>query len=197
MTQIKKHQPFPPRVASHTAILALKAHLKQGGVIAYPTESCFGLGGLPTHPHAIRHIIKLKKRPQHKGLIVIGAHKNQFKQLIQPLTSTQTDTVDGYWPGPYTFLCPSSPAVLPALRGHQNTTLAVRVDAHPIAHGLCRRLNTALISTSANFSGGVSCKTTRRTQALFGHEVMMVSGRIGTDHRPSTIFDLASGKKYR
>lgn len=192
-----KHQPFPPRVASHAYLQALKAHLKQGGVIAYPTGSCFGLGGLPSHPRAIRHIIKLKKRPQHKGLIVIGAHKRQFKRLIQPLNTAQTAQVNQYWPGPYTFLCPSSGRVLPTLRGQQNTTLAVRVDAHPIARQLCHRLNTALISTSANFSGGVSCKTTRQTQALFGHHVAIVSGRIGQDHRPSTIFDLKTGHKLR
>ncbi|MBP6344398.1 MAG: L-threonylcarbamoyladenylate synthase [Neisseriaceae bacterium] len=191
------HRPFAPRVASHAYLQALKAHLKQGGVIAYPTGSCFGLGGLPTHPRAIRHIIKLKKRPQHKGLIVIGAHSRQFNRLIQPLSQAQEAQVNQYWPGPYTFLCPSAGRVLPSLRGQQNTTLAVRVDAHPVARQLCRRLNTALISTSANFSGGVSCKNTRQTQKLFGHEALMVAGRIGGDHRPSTIFDLKTGKKLR
>ncbi len=192
-----QRKPFPPRVASHALLQALKAHLKRGGVIAYPTESCFGLGGLATHPQAIRHIIRLKKRPQHKGLIVIGSDKGQFKRLIKPLSVEQTATVNRYWPGPYTFLCPSTQRVLPSLRGQQNTTLAVRVDGHPIAHQLCHALQTALISTSANFSGGVSCKTTRRTQALFGADVMMVAGRIGTDPRPSTIFDLKTGKKLR
>ncbi|MBP6116265.1 MAG: L-threonylcarbamoyladenylate synthase [Neisseriaceae bacterium] len=191
------HRPFPPRVASHAELLALKAHLKQGGVIAYPTGSCFGLGGLPTHPRAIRQIIKLKKRPQHKGLIVIGAAAHQFKRLIKPLSTEETTQVNQYWPGPYTFLCPNTQRVLPSLRGQQNTTLAVRVDAQPVARHLCRRLNTALISTSANFSGGVSCKTTRQTQALFGHAVMMVPGQIGHDHRPSTIFDLKTGQKLR
>lgn len=191
------HQRFAPRIASHAALQSLKAHLKQGGVIAYPTGSCFGLGGLPTHPRAIRHIIKLKKRPQHKGLIVIGSNQRQLKRLIKPLNEAETATVTQYWPGPYTFLCPNASRVLPILRGQQNRTLAVRVDAHPIAQNLCRHLNTALISTSANFSGGVSCKTTRQTQALFGHETMIVPGLIGKDHRPSTIFDLKTGKKLR
>ncbi|MCV2509504.1 MAG: Sua5/YciO/YrdC/YwlC family protein, partial [Neisseriaceae bacterium] len=68
-----------------------KAHLRRGGIIAYATESCFGLGVLPNHPKAISRLIKLKKRAVNKGLIVIGDTIEQFSPLISPLSASELD----------------------------------------------------------------------------------------------------------
>ena len=67
-----------PRILSASTLRKLQSHLKKGGLVAYPTESCYGIGCIPTLPKALNRLIHLKKRPQHKGMIVIG---NQLEQL--------------------------------------------------------------------------------------------------------------------
>jgi len=69
------------RTLSAIASGRLKNHLKRGGLIAYPTESCYGLGCLPTHTKALKKLIRLKRRPQHKGMIVIGDNPGKDEQL--------------------------------------------------------------------------------------------------------------------
>ena len=72
-----------PRILSAAAQRKLQAHLKKGGLVAYPTESCYGLGCVPTLPKALNQLIHLKKRPQHKGMIVIGHSLEQLQPLLQ------------------------------------------------------------------------------------------------------------------
>ena len=62
----------------------LRAHLQCGGLVAYPTEGSYGLGCLPQQAMGLRRVIAVKKRPQYKGLIVIGAHWDQLAPLLQP-----------------------------------------------------------------------------------------------------------------
>ncbi len=67
------------RPLSFQQIAQLRAYLKRGGVVAYPTESCYGLGALPDNVRGLRTLLRLKKRPQHKGMIVIGANWSQLQ----------------------------------------------------------------------------------------------------------------------
>ena len=80
-----------PRLLPHHAPSALRRHIRRGGLIAYPTESCYGIGANPRHAHALRAILRLKKRPQHKGFITIG---NNLAQL-EPLLQRQPENVRG------------------------------------------------------------------------------------------------------
>ena len=173
-----------------------RARLREGGVIAYSTESCFGLGCLPTDVRAIRRVLAVKARPNHKGLIVIAAEVSQIRHLVKPLTVAQWAELAGYWPGPYTFLLPASNKVPPALRGHHDK-IAVRITAHGEAAALCRALGTALVSTSANRAGQRSLKTARACKRAFGASVLTLPGRIGQRRKPSTIIDFASGRVLR
>lgn len=171
--------------------------LKRGGVLAYATESCFGLGGLPTHPKAIRQVIRLKKRNQNKGLIVVASDFSQLRSLVEPLTKEQLDTVNQYWPGPYTFLLKAKNRVLPYLRGFGNQKLAVRISAHPQTALLCKALGYALVSSSANIAKQHPCKNTRQAQQKFGKKALVIKGQIGVQHKPSTLIDLETGKVLR
>jgi len=173
-----------------------RAHLLRGGVIAYATESCFGLGCDPLDVRAIRRVLAIKARPNFKGLIVIAARVEQILPLVEPLTDAQMDELARYWPGPYTFLLPASRKVPPLLRGHHDK-IAVRVTAHPDAAGLCSALGTALVSTSANRAGKRSLKTARACAREFGEQVLVLPGRIGKRRKPSTIIDFSTGKQLR
>ncbi|MGN6875217.1 L-threonylcarbamoyladenylate synthase, partial [Neisseria sp. P0021.S007] len=113
-----------PRILSAAAQCRLQAHLKKGGLVAYPTESCYGLGCVPTLPKALNQLIHLKKRPQHKGMIVIGHSLEQLQPLLQRPSENIQTMLHEAWPAPKTFLLPVGKKVLPSLRGKGRSKLA-------------------------------------------------------------------------
>lgn len=169
-------------------IAALRRHLAAGGVIAYPTESCFGLGCDPRSARAVARILRLKDRPRSKGLILIGSAPDQFT----PYLAEPPAAWPQYWPGPYTLLMPAAQHCPKWLTG-RHRKLAVRVTAHPEAARLCHALGMALVSTSANRAGHVMLRTAAACRREFGKKVWVLDGRIGKRRRPSTIIDPASG----
>ncbi|MBX9345950.1 L-threonylcarbamoyladenylate synthase [Chromobacterium vaccinii] len=185
-----------PRLPGSRLQQRTRKQLRDGGVIAYSTESCYGLGCRPLDTRAIRRVLAIKARPNHKGLIVIAADFEQIRHLVKPLSAAQRAELARYWPGPYTFLLPASRRVPPALRGRHHK-IAVRVTAHGEAAALCRRLGTALVSTSANRAGQKSLKTARVCRMAFKDKVLTLPGRIGKRRKPSTIIDLESGRVLR
>ncbi|MEW5770971.1 MAG: L-threonylcarbamoyladenylate synthase [Pseudomonadota bacterium] len=174
----------------------LRAFLARGGVIAYATESCFGLGCDPRNPRAVRRILALKRRPQAKGLILVGSEFAQFRRFLAPLPEALQSRLDEWWPGPNTLLLPVSRHCPPWLRG-RHRKLAVRVTAHSETARLCHALGMPLVSTSANRSGQRSLKTWRACRQAFDAHVWVLPGRIGKRRRPSTILDPLSGGVLR
>ena len=175
----------------------LRQHLQRGGLIAYPTESCYGLGCLPKHAQALKKLVRLKKRPQHKGMIVIGDNLSRLQPLLQPLASADQQNITQLWPAPTTLLLPASHKVLPLLRGTACHHLAVRVPDHLGARKLCHIANTPLVSTSCNRAGKRACTSEREARRQFGRDVMIIGGRIGTRRQPSIIIDWNSGQRLR
>jgi len=175
---------------------ALAAHLARGGLIAYPTEYCYGLGCDPRNRRAVRRLLKLKGRPQRKGLILIAGKFTQLASYLQPLTQPQQDILRRDGAQAITYLMPARASCPRWLRG-KHDTLAVRVTAHPQAAALCNALNMALVSTSANRSGHQPARTYKQCQRLFGHQVRVLPGRVGKRKMPSTIRAWASGKIIR
>ena len=185
---------MPP--ALHIPSRSLAAHLKRGGLIAYPTESCYGLGCDPRNRRAVQRILKLKQRPQHKGLILIASGYAQVVRYIQPLApdgqvKLQQDGVQAV-----TYLMPAKPSCPCWLRG-AHETLAVRLTAHPFARNLCRSVNRALVSTSANRGGMRPAKNYAECRRLFGKQVWVLRGQVGKRKKPSTIRAWPDGKIVR
>ncbi len=174
----------------------LRRYIQRGGLVAYPTESCYGLGCDPRNRMAVKRLLRLKRRPQAKGLILIAAHARQLAPYILPLTPGQQAQVGATWPGPHTWLIPASNNC-PAWLTGKHRSVAVRVTAHRGAARLCRSAGMALVSTSANLSGGKSVKNARDCLRLFGRQVRVLPGKIGRRRKPSTIQDLLSGQVLR
>ncbi|MDO5058552.1 MAG: L-threonylcarbamoyladenylate synthase [Neisseria sp.] len=183
----------------------LKAHLKRGGLIAYPTESSYGLGCLPQHKRALNQLIKMKKRPQHKGLIVIADRlcrlkntgANRAKKLLHTLGEADEGRLKNEWPARKTFLLPAAPHVLPQLRGRNRRKLAVRIPDHALARQVCQSAGSALVSTSCNRARQRPCRTEREVKRQFGRKVLVIGGRTGGAKTPSAIIDFESGEKLR
>ena len=183
---------FPPSAFSRP----LAAHLKRGGVIAYPTESCYGLGCDPSNRRAVQRILQLKRRPQHKGLILIASDYRQVARYVQPLTVTEQARLREGGAQAVTFLLPAKASCPRWLRGTHDT-LAVRLTAHPFARQLCRSAGSALGSTSANRSGQRPAKTYADCRGTFGGKVLVLRGRVGKRRQPSTIRAWTDGKILR
>jgi L-threonylcarbamoyladenylate synthase len=175
---------------------SIAAHLKRGGLIAYPTESCYGLGCDPDNRQAVQRILRLKRRPQRKGLILIASHYHQVTRYLQPLSLAEQAKLQNQDAQAVTYLTPAKPSCPRWLRG-EHSTLAVRLTAHPIAKQLCRSAGSALVSTSANRSGQRPAKTYAECQRLFGKRVWVLRGRIGKRRQPSTIRAWVGGRIIR
>ena len=171
--------------------------IRQGGVVAYPTESCFGLGCDPDNTDAIRRILRMKKRPANKGLILISDRLSRLGKYTGELPLSHRQEMMTSWPGPFTWLVPTTGAVSFWLKG-QHTLVAVRVTAHKEAALLCRLAGKPIVSTSANRSGQKSIKAYNRISQVFGNEVdYVVNGQIGRSSRPSTIRNSVTGEILR
>lgn len=181
---------------------ALRAYLRQGGVIAYATRAVFGLGCDPASLRGLRRLRAIKRRPAHKGVIVIADRPERLSPFHAPLTEAQNTRCVSRWPGSHTWLVPAA-ARLPALllgtrrQPGQARRIALRVDAHPDAVGLCRRLGMALVSTSANRAGRRPIQTSRECMRQFGSRVRVIPGRVVKHCRPSTIADLLTERVVR
>lgn len=171
--------------------------VRAGGIVAYPTEAVFGLGCDPRDERAVRRLLTLKRRPAHKGLILIAAHLEQLTPFLQPLTATDRDRLAATWPGPYTWLIPAKTTTPRWLRGRHDT-LAVRVTAHPLVAALCQACGHPLVSTSANLSGRPPARSALAVRRQLGRDLdYILPGSTGGEARPTEIRELRTGRRVR
>lgn len=174
---------------------AVKA-LEQSGVIAYPTESVFGLGCDPWDEDAVMKLLTIKQRAWEKGLILIAADFNQLQDFILPVSGKILQNLEKTWPGPTTWLLPAKPEVPEYLRG-QHQTIAVRVTAHKQSADLCRAFDSAIISTSANLAGMPPAKTIHDVRWSIPDLDYVLPGLCSGSDAPSEIRDAQSGIRIR
>ncbi|CAM2967818.1 L-threonylcarbamoyladenylate synthase [Vibrio rarus] len=168
--------------------------LKQGRVIAYPTEAVFGVGCDPDNEQALQALMTLKQRDPDKGLILIAAN---FEQLlpyvdVSDLSQEQLDRVFESWPGPVTWVMPVSEKVHQLVHGAFDS-VAVRVTDHPLVQQICIQFSKPITSTSANLSGLPPCLDANEVENQLGSEdVFIVHGSVGGRTKPSQIKDVKS-----
>jgi len=129
----------------------IAACLRAGGVIAYPTDTIYGLGCLATEESAIKRIYRLKKRARLKPLLVLLSGWRRLNKYVY-LRRAQLDYLRTIWPGPVTAVFESK-NILPRILTVGQTALAVRWPAEKFLCALLRRLPAPLVSTSLNISG--------------------------------------------
>ena len=170
--------------------------LRAGGVVAYPTESVYGLGCDPRNAEAVARVLRLKGRSTAKGFILIAADPSQLAGLVQ--TSGQGwGLACATWPGFVTWALPAARSAPPWLTGDRGT-VAVRVTAHPVAKALCLAFGGPLVSTSANRSGRPPARSALGVRRTFPRGLdLIVPGALGTEPRPSPIIDGATGRPLR
>lgn len=171
--------------------------LRDGGVLAYPTEAVFGLGCDPFDQEAVGRVLALKGRPESAGLILIADDFSRFGDLVADHESALRERALESWPGPITWLFPRS-AALPGWISGDHDTVALRVTAHPVCRRLCSAFGGAIVSTSANRSGESPARSRAEVEAAFGTAIAgIVEGELGGLKRPSEIRDLRTGDVVR
>jgi len=177
-----------------TISTALSA-LRNGGVIAYPTEYCFGLGCDPRNHEAIERLLSIKQRKKDQGVIL--ADLTQVLDYAELESVPLIDQVKSSWPGPNTWLLPVKSQVSSWVCG-THSTIAMRVSAHPVCQQLCSEFGHAIVSTSANRHGSDALLSADDVYAEFADELdCIVDLNVGGAKGPSLIRDSLTGQQLR
>ncbi|MDP1883137.1 MAG: L-threonylcarbamoyladenylate synthase, partial [Bradyrhizobium sp.] len=163
--------------AGEAAVAEAGRCLGQGGLVAFPTETVYGLGADATNPAAIARLYQAKGRPAFNPLI---AHVGdlQAARKIAHFGTTATTLAGAFWPGPLTLVLPrSADCAVAELAAAGLDTIAVRVPAHPVALAILRAFGGPVVAPSANLSGHVSPTTAAHVQGdLAGRIDLIVDG---------------------
>jgi L-threonylcarbamoyladenylate synthase len=183
-------------VISHSIDNAVET-VRNGGILAYPTEAVFGLGCDPRNLSAVQRLLGAKQRPADKGLILLAANLNQLSDFIPPPDDEILARINPTWPGPVTWLLPVREQVSPLVRGNFQK-IAIRISDHPVCMELCQKLGHPIISTSANITGQPPAITALQVSEQFGHQIDLILDKpLGGRKRPSEIRDAISNKVLR
>jgi L-threonylcarbamoyladenylate synthase len=141
--------PLPPALAAQ--VEAAAAALRRGGVVAYPTETFYGLGALAADGAAVERLVRVKGRPDGKPLPLLAAGLDQL-EAVADLPALARRLAAVFWPGPLTLVVPAWPGLHPAITGG-GATVGVRVTSSPVAAALAVAAGGPLVATSANLAG--------------------------------------------
>lgn len=180
-------------------VAACAGLLRNGGLIAYPTEGVWGLGCDPRDEAAVHRLLALKQRDVAKGLILIASSEAQLAPFIDTasLAESQLADVRASWPGPNTWIVPAAVDAPRWITGTHDG-IAVRVTAHPLVRALCDGFGGALVSTSANVASEPSPRSREELdpRIVAGVDAVCEGETLGRQ-QPSSIRDARSGASLR
>ena len=176
--------------------LAVKT-LSEGGVIAYPTEYCFGLGCDPRDSGAVQKILNIKRRSAEQGVILIAGSLSQIDEYADTQVLPDFDAVASTWPGPNTWLLPAKKTVPTWVRG-KHSSIAMRIPDHAFCLSLLQAFGHPIVSTSANRSGEKEHLIAASVQRDMGVECdYIIDATVGGASSASTIRDAITGATLR
>jgi L-threonylcarbamoyladenylate synthase len=168
--------------------------LRAGGLVAFPTETVYGLGADAANEQAVRRIFEVKGRPADHPVIVHLAGAEQLPRWAREVPPAAQRLAERFWPGPLTLILNRAPSVLDVVTGCQDT-VGLRVPAHPVAHALLELFGGGIAGPSANRFGRISPTTAHHVRDELGERVdLVLDGGSCTVGIESTIVDLSSGK---
>jgi len=188
MTDILQVDPDRPDPAS---IRRAAAVLKDGGLVAFPTETVYGLGVHALNAVAVRRLFEAKERPPNDPLIVHVSSAQHVDALVSDVPDVGRTLAARFWPGPLTLVLPRSPIVPDDVTAGL-ATVAVRVPAHPVARALLRAVGIPIAAPSANlFSRPSPTRAAHVIDDLDGRIDLIVDGGPTSVGLESTVIDLS------
>lgn len=164
--------------------------LREGGVMAYPTESFYGLGVAATNEKALRRIYELKKRAPEKAMPVIVGSREVLKSIVKSIPLEAEELMKRFWPGALTIVFDAIEGVSKILTGGSGK-IAVRIPGESFALDLARAADFPITATSANLSGAPPAEDAASVINYFGDGIdLIVDGGRTPGGKPSTIIDV-------
>ena len=174
------------------ALAEAVAVLKGGGLVAYPSDTVYGLGAAASDEQAVARAFAVKGRLFEKALPLLLADVGDMAPLCAKVPAAAKLLAERFWPGPLTLVLRRSPAFQSAALGGGDN-VALRVPAHPFLRELIRALGEPITGTSANRSGQPSCRTAREVQRELGNAVeLIIDGGSSKAGQESTVVDITT-----
>ena len=149
------------------------AVLNGGGVVAFPTETYYGLAVDPFNPLALNHLFSLKQRDVGKPILTLVDDRDSLATLVLEIPAPYEPLMEELWPGPLTLIFPAK-VNLPALLTAGTSTVGVRQSSHPFARQLLRAFGRPITATSANISGQAAAVSPYEVKSQFGNKIDMI-----------------------
>lgn len=140
--------------------------LRQGGIVAFPTETCYGLAVDPFSCSAVASLFRVKKRHAEKPLLLLIDSQERLPAIVTAIPPEYIPLMDQYWPGPLTLVFPARKEISRQVTGNTGT-VGVRISPHPLALELVRKMAQPLTATSANISGFPPARSAAEVLAMF------------------------------
>lgn len=182
--------PVDPVAPERQALAEAAAVLRGGGLVAFPTETFYGLGAAALQPSAVRRVLEVKGRPEGKPLLVLVDSIAMVDVVARAVPERGRVLMARYWPGALTLILPARPG-LPHEVTAGSGTVGVRLSAHPVARGLVHALGEPVTAPSANPSGLAAPTTAAEVLAHFGARIALtLDGGATAGGAPSTVLDV-------
>ena len=164
--------------------------LKQGGIVAFPTDTVYGLGACADIGQAVERVYQVKERPRNMALPLLLANISQISEIAHPVPQIAWVLAHIFLPGGLTLVLHKSGSV-PDIIAAGGETVAVRVPNHPIPMMLIEGVGTPIVGTSANLSGKPSALTADEVYSQFGDKIdLIIDGGRCPGGKESTIVDV-------
>lgn len=149
------------------------ALFQAGQLVAFPTDTVYGLGADASNPAAIAQLYRVKQRPLDRPIALLLADSSQLKEWVTEINPIAQQLAEHFWPGPLTLVLPRA-AHIPAIMVGGQSTVGVRVPNHPLTQQLLTAFGGALAVTSANRSGASSLTSATTVRQELGNDVALV-----------------------
>ncbi|SHO45501.1 L-threonylcarbamoyladenylate synthase [Desulfopila aestuarii] len=164
--------------------------IRSGQVVAVPTETYYGLAVDPCNQMALQELFTLKKRPQHKPILVLISRLEQLEKFAATIPLPYLSLIDCYWPGPLTLVFPARPEISDILTGGTGT-IGIRLTPHPVACRIIEQLGGPITATSANLSSHEPARTARQVKDYFGDRLgWIIDGGPADEGLGSTVVNI-------
>jgi L-threonylcarbamoyladenylate synthase len=167
-----------------------KVVLSSGGLVAYPTETFYGLAADATNEEAIRRLLKAKGRSADKPILVLIASVDALDLYADHIPHIAGPLIEAFWPGALTMVFWAMPGVSHLLTGGTNK-IGIRISSHPLATALTKALGAPITGTSANASGKRACRSADEVMRSLGQGVdLILDGGETEGKMGSTLLDV-------
>jgi L-threonylcarbamoyladenylate synthase len=164
--------------------------LKQGGIVAFPTDTVYGLGACANINQAVERVYRIKERPRNMALPLLLPDISKINEVAEFVPQIVWLLAHNFLPGALTVVLPKSKSV-PDIITAGGGTVAIRIPAHPIPVAIAQGLGAPIVGTSANLSGKPSSLTADEVYSQFGNKIdLVIDGGQCPGGKESTVVDV-------